>query len=364
MPVGQTVVFKVTITNNTDATLTGVVWRDVAFSGAPQSLGDLAAGASVTVTGSFGPVEEVHLPGIILTVAADSDQTDERPASRYVRLAAASAAPAPQLALPSVPYATLSTLGLRVVRVQYTVPDIHMAHNIPDLMMTLGDGEQVGCEFLTYYEETGGLTRWGHAISEVLEERPGTLTQYYQRGAFDCHPKVGTQWEIERRLAWDYIGGGAGGSPDLGTEPGLLSEQPGNILWTWGHRVSNYAIDGTEVGFLNFFDALGGIESFGYPKTDARVDNHPLAVLNLPDTDTAVIRQYFQAAVLEYHPNDALQPVKPALLGDLLRDRRYPYQSYLAFASFGTSFPLRVGQVYKPEKAVFPEDFIPPGLVT
>ncbi len=161
MPVGQTVVFKVTITNNTDATLTGVVWRDVAFSGAPQSLGDLAAGASVTVTGSFGPVEEVHLPGIILTVAADSDQTDERPASRYVRLAAASEAPAPpaaQLALPSVPYATLSTLGLRVVRVQYTVPDIHVAHNIPDLMMTLGDGEQVGCEFLTYYEETGGLT--------------------------------------------------------------------------------------------------------------------------------------------------------------------------------------------------------------
>ena len=373
VPVGQTVVFKVTITNNTDATLTGVVWRDVAFSGAPQSLGDLAAGASVTVTGSFGPVEEVHLPGIILTVAADSDQTDERPASRYVRLAAASEAPTPseapappaaQLALPSVPYATLSTLGLRVVRVQYTVPDIHVAHNIPDLMMTLGDGEQVGCEFLTYYEETGGLTRWGHAISEVLEERPGTLTQYYQRGAFDCHPKVGTQWEIERRLAWDYIGGGAGGSPDLGTEPGLLSEQPGNILWTWGHRVSNYAIDGTEVGFLNFFDALGGIESFGYPKTDARVDNHPLAVLNLPNTDTAVIRQYFQAAVLEYHPNDALQPVKPALLGDLLRDRRYPYQSYLAFASFGTSFPLRVGQVYKPEKAVFPEDFIPPGLGT
>ena len=132
-------------------------------------------------------------------MGADSDQTDERVASRYVTLAAAPAeeqsGQSPQLVLSSVPYATLSTLGLRVVRVQYTVPDIHMAHNIPDLMMTLGDGEQVGCEFLTYYEETGGLTRWGYAISEVLEERPGTLTQYYQRGAVDCHPKIGETWK-------------------------------------------------------------------------------------------------------------------------------------------------------------------------
>ena len=117
------------------------------------------------------------------------------------------------------------------------------------------------------------------------------------------------------------------------------------------------------VGFLNFFDALGGIKSFGYPKTEARYDNHPQAVLGIPSTDTAVIRQYFQAAVLEYYPNDELQPVKPALLGDILRDQLYPYQSYLAFASFGSVFPLRVGQIYKPEKAVFPEDFFLPGVV-
>ena len=326
----------------------------------------------MTVTGSFGPVQEMHLPGIILTVAADSDQTAERPASRYVNLIAApteqqqsdQGSEAPQLVLPPVPYATLSTLWLRVDRVRYTVPDVHLAHNIPDVTLTLPDGTEVACEFLKHYDQTGGLTRWGYPTSEVFEERPWTLTQYYQRGVVDCHPKFGDTWVTERRLAWDYIGGGAGGAPDMGVESALVSEQPGIPLWTWGHRVSNFAIDGTRVGFLDFFDALGGIKSFGYPKTDARYDNHPLADLNLPESDTAMIRQYFQAAVLEYYPGDELQPVKPALLGDLLRDRRFPYQSYIAFASFKSVFPLRVGEVYQPERAIFPADFVLPGYVS
>ena len=142
-----------------------------------------------------------------------------------------------------------------------------------------------------------------------------------------------------------------------------MSEQPGVPLWTWGHRVSNYAIDGIEVGFLDFFDALGGVKSFGYPKTDARYDNHPQAELNIPGTDTTIIRQYFQAAVLECYPDDELQPVKSALLGDLLRDRRFPYLSYLAFKSFKSVFPLRVGEIYQPERAIFPADFVLPGVV-
>ncbi|MCY4108989.1 MAG: hypothetical protein OXG11_08175, partial [Chloroflexi bacterium] len=366
-------VFKVTITNNTEALMTGLRWRDVAFNGEWQSLSDLAAGASVEVTGSFGPVQQMHLPGIILTVAADSDQTAERPASRYVNLTEApteeqteQSGQSQQLVLAPVPYATLSTLWLRVERVRYTVPDVHLAHNIPDLTLTLPDGTVVKCEFLKHYDETGGLTRWGYAISEVFEERPWTLTQYYQRGVVDCHPNVyrNDPWVTERRLAWDYIGGGAGGAPDLGVESALVSEQPGVPLWTWGHRVSNYAIEGTEVGFLDFFDALGGIKSFGYPKTDARYDNHPLANLTIPGTDTAMIRQYFQAAGLEYYPYDDLQPVKPALLGDLLRDRNFPYLSYLAFKSFKSVFPLRVGEVLQPERAIFPADFILPGVVS
>ena len=358
--VGKTVVYIVEITNNTDETLTGLSWRDVAFGGEPTALDDLDAGESVTVRGSFGPVQTMHLPGIILTVAADSDQTEERPASRYVQLVPgkAKATPPVRTVERSGPSATLSILTLRVDRVIYTIPDVHLGHNIADYTVTLPDGEEVTCNFLEHYEETGGLTRWGHAISELIEERPGMLTQYYQKGVVHCHPVYARVWVTQRRLAWDYVGGGRGGVPDLGTEPGLVSEQPGVVL-RWEHRISNYTIDGTEVGFRDFFDALGGVRSFGYPKTDARPDNHPLAVLKLPDADATVIRQYFQGAVLEYYPDDELQPVKTALLGDLMRNLRYPRESYLAFAAFKTAPKRTVGEIYTPERAVFSEAFEP-----
>ena len=337
--------------------LTGVTWRDVTSGTAAQSLGNLAAGASTTATGSFGPLDDSHIPHIILTVAVDSDQTDERLVSLQVEVVAATSESStsqtspvglsgerqvtgPQ---PRVP----SSLQLRVVRVLYEVPDVHLAHNIPDLLLTLPDGSETTCNFLTHYESTGGLARWGYTTSEVVEERPGSLTQYYQRGVVDCHEREGA-WLMERRLAWDHFGGGVDGSEDLGVEPHLLSDQPGQLLGPWGHRVSDYAVDGTYTGFLNFFTALGGVPSFGYPKSDARYDNDPRRQLGIAAATEGFVRQYFQAAVMEFHPN-TLAPVMLRLLGDDLRDRRYPGESYKWYSSFASVAPLRVGQIYVAE---------------
>ena len=50
--------------------------------------------------------------------------------------------------------------------------------------------------------------------------------------------------------------------------------------------------------------------------------------------------------MLEYHPSDAFQPVKLFLLGDILRDWRYP--TYRAFVAFGPYGPLTPGQTYYP----------------
>ena len=253
--------------------------------------------------------------------------------------------PPPSATSPSVIPRAPSTLGLRVNRVLFSAPDVHLAHNIPDLTLTLADGSEASCDFLTYFESNFGLARWGHPISEVLEERPGSLTQYFQRGVLDCHERDG-EWRVERRLAWDHIGGGVDGAPDLGVEPDLLSDQAGELLGPWGHRVSNYAVDGTYVGFLDFFTSLGGEATFGLPKTEARYDDDPRAELRVPGGAAGVIRQYFQAAVLEYHPNDAAQPVKLYLLGDTLRDWRYP--TYGVFITFGSFGPLTEGQPYYP----------------
>ena len=40
------------------------------------------------------------------------------------------------------------------------------------------------------------------------------------------------------------------------------------------------------------------------------------------------IRQYFQAAVLEFHPESSVAPVKLRLLGDTLRNRKYPHSTW------------------------------------
>ena len=225
-----------------------------------------------------------------------------------------------------------------------------LAHNIPDLLVSVGD-EEVTCDFLTHYKVTGGLARWGFATSEVIQELPGALTQYYQRGVVDCQPHDGV-WQMERRLAWDYLGGGLGGSDDLGVEPDLLSEQPGMEIGPWGHRVSNVAVDGTDTGFLDFFEALGGLYTFGYPKSDARYDEDPEAALGIEDADPGLIRQYFQAAVLEYRPGDP-EPVHLRFLGDDVRDVVYPFGSYKSFRSFRSAKPLRYGQTYVPEGTSF-----------
>ena len=366
--VGQTLSYTVTIVNSGSESLTGLTWRDRTSGTAAQSLSNLAFGASVSVTGTFGPMQDDHIPHIILTVAANSDQTDEVITSERVEVVAATtvsteinqqsdqqpgqqpgqqsnqlSGQSPTGVRPKVP----SALVLRVIRVDFKVPDAHLAHNIPDLLVSLPDGTETSCNFLTHYENTGGLTRWGHATSEVLEERPGSLTQYYQRGVVDCHVREG-DWLMERRLAWDHFGGGVDGSVDLGVEPHLLSDQPGELLGPWGHKVSNYAVDGTYIGFLDVFTALGGVPAFGYPKSEARYDNDPRRQLGIQVATQGFIRQYFQAAVMEYHP-DTLSTVMLRLLGDDLRDRRYPNQLYKAFVSFGSVPPLRVGQIYVAE---------------
>ena len=239
-----------------------------------------------------------------------------------------------------------SRISAKVKRSVFTQPDDYLAHNIPDLRAKIA-GQEVTCDFLTHYKVTGGLARWGFATSEVIAELPGALTQYYQRGVVDCQPHDGV-WQMERRLAWDYLGGELGGSTDLGVEPDLLSEQPGVELGPWGHRVSNVAVDGTATGFLDFFEALGGLQTFGYPKSDARYDDDPQAALGIEDADPGFIRQYFQAAVLEYHPGSP-EPVKLRFLGDDVRDILYPFESHQAFESFRSAKPLRHGQTYVPE---------------
>lgn len=230
-----------------------------------------------------------------------------------------------------------------------TGQNANLAHNIPRLSATV-NGQLLTADFMDHYTRTGGITRWGLPTSEVLVIEENTLTQYYQRGVVDFHRRadLGGAWVIERRLAWDYFGGGRDGSEDLGVEPGTSNSFAGTQLGPWGHKVSDYAVDGTPIGFAEFFDDLGGVESFGFPKTEARADNNLPGTLHIPGKTTGFIRQYFQAAVMEYHPNDPGDPIKLGLLGDDLRNRQFPNAAYANIPAFQAAEEFVDGSFYEP----------------
>ncbi len=218
-----------------------------------------------------------------------------------------------------------------------------LEHNIPNLQVT-SSGETHSVNFLDHYRSTGGLTRWGHPTSEVIEEETGNLAQYYQRGVVDWHWRADLgSYVLERRLVWDFFGGGAGGSVDQGVEPGILNPHPGDVVGPWGHKVSDFSIEGIYTGFKGFYESLGGVQAFGFPKTDARIDTGADGTLRIGTA--GFIRQYFQAAVFEHHSGDP-EPVKLTLLGDDLRNLNYPGDSWKSYAAFNAATPLTTGEQY------------------
>ncbi len=227
-----------------------------------------------------------------------------------------------------------------------------LGHNIVNLSVSL-DGRRQTADFLDFYRRTGGLERWGHPTSEVFEETPRTLTQYFQRGVVDWKPDDSGPYALQRRLAWDFVGGGARGAPDWGVERHLTSPYTRTAIGPWDHGLSNWSVAGTWTGFADYFSALGGVSSFGYPKTDARRDDHPGAVLGMRANSPSFVRQYFQAAVLEFHPG-ARSPVKIGLIGDVLRGMTYPNATWrgldpFLMAPFSTTGPYRLPAVVRSE---------------
>ncbi len=83
-----------------------------------------------------------------------------------------------------------------------------------------------------------------------------------------------------------------------------------------------FAITGHNIafGFLSYFDTRGGLDRFGYPRTEEIMEN-----------DQRV--QYFQRARFEYHPEFAgtRYEVELMLLGDAVTTTRRPFRGVAAF---------------------------------
>ena len=234
---------------------------------------------------------------------------------------------------------TIALAGLGGVTVRRVTFDSALGHNIADLTVNL-DGVAYAASLLTYYTASGGLRRWGHAVSEPLIEN-GALVQYFQRGVMVWSGDAPDVKPVPR-LAWDFIGGGLDGSLDLGVEAGTSNPFGGMAVGPFGHVVSNQSVEGDAIGFLDAFLELGGAAGLGFPKTEARRDTvKPGSVID-PTAEPGVIRQYFQAGVLEFAPG-RFEPVRLRLSGDVLRNGAYPAGLWTLIRSFRSASPLNAG---------------------
>ncbi len=211
-------------------------------------------------------------------------------------------------------------------------------HNIVSLRGTYAKRRPFAADFVGYFDRTGGVERWGVPISEAFEEQPGTLVQYFANGVLDYRPTWGMKW----RPVW-YLLEKSGDGPIFEETP--TNPNHGEIAGLTGQVVSNISVEGTEVGFQNVYERLGGAGTFGSPVTAARSDRHPEARLFVDGPPADVIRQYFQAAVLEDY-GDATQAPTFRRLGEDLRAQVYPNGEWMNLVVFLRTAPLDVGRPY------------------
>ena len=207
-------------------------------------------------------------------------------------------------------------------------------HNVVRIRGRVGPGGGFEADFLEFFYATGGEERWGRPISEVFEEEPGVLAQYFEKGVLEYRPPYG----VEPRSLSEYIEGGQG-------ELMPINWNPGTYVGPWDRKVSNVSVDGMETGFLDVFERLGGLTSFGNPVSDARSDGHPMASLGTPGTADNAVRQYFEAAVLQIYPGSGQTPmILP--VGRELRDELYPEWGWAGLAVFSRVAALEEGAQY------------------
>ena len=157
-------------------------------------------------------------------------------------------------------------------------PPAPTSHTFPET------GHSVGGAFFRFFGQYGGLDRFGLPVGPETVEA-GRTVQWFQRAKMEHFPEhAGTAYEVQLALLGDELTEEE--RPFAGTEP--FVDWPGHRYYAeTGHGVHN--------AFLQYFDAWGGLESFGYPISEELYGENgwPHAV------------QYFQRARLEYHPEHA-----------------------------------------------------------
>ncbi len=140
-------------------------------------------------------------------------------------------------------------------------------------------GHSVSGKFLSKFQSAGGLETLGYPITEPFEQE-GRLVQYFEYACLEDHPDNPGGPVVKLRMLGERMGRRQP-ALDIARVPGAL-ERHSRYFSQTGHAVRR--------DFLDYFDARGGLDLFGFPVSE-------------PFSDHGVLVQDFQRIRLVWVPS-------------------------------------------------------------
>jgi|GEM_PF-6509994 len=174
-------------------------------------------------------------------------------------------------------------------------------------------GKTVKGIFLDYWNSHGGVLQLGYPISDLLWEvsdldHQSYIVQYFERSLFEYHPAKQPRFQVllaqlgSLRYKNQYPSGG---------EQGQL---PNNSVGSMMFKETGRRLGGK---FLEYWRDHGGLTLMGFPISDEFTERSEV-------NGSYYLVQYFERAVLEFHPeSDPPYDVLPALLGRFRYTSKY-----------------------------------------
>jgi hypothetical protein len=191
-------------------------------------------------------------------------------------------------------------------------------------------GHTVQGAFLDYWDQHGGVAQFGYPlIEEVSAISPldgrSYMVQYFERAEFEAHP--------ENQPPYDILLSQLGRFRYQARYPtGALNQHP-NPDAPLTYSATGHTIGGAV---RRYWESHGGLATLGYPLSDEFQESSDL-------DGRSYIVQYFERAVLEYHPeNKPPYDVLPAQIGTFRRSINLARQAAAALPS--ASAPRIYGQ--------------------
>jgi spore germination protein YaaH len=173
-------------------------------------------------------------------------------------------------------------------------------------------GHSLAFGFLEYWNENGGLARFGYPKTEEFTEFDPLVgksytVQYFERARFEYHPEfAGTEFDV----LLGHIGRWALNQRSIDPWETATEPKAGSQFFPEsGHNAGGV--------FLDYWNRHGGLMSCGYPISEEMVEINP-------EDHQSYVVQYFERARFEYHPEYAGtdSEVLLGLLGnEMLRQR-------------------------------------------